>query len=62
VGDSPASTLAKHANEQPRRPSEVVQGLPRHLEALVLRAIDKAPERRFSSMRELRGALKRVLS
>jgi serine/threonine-protein kinase len=61
VGDSPSSTLAKHASEPPRRPSELVPGLSPHLEALILRAIDKAPERRFSTMRELRGALKRLL-
>jgi serine/threonine-protein kinase len=62
VGDSPASTLTKHTTEPPRRPSELVPGLSPDLEALILRAIDKAPERRFSSMRELRSALKRLLS
>jgi hypothetical protein len=60
VGDSPASTLSKHLNEPPRRPSELIPGLSPQLEALILRAIDKAPERRFSSMRELRNALKRL--
>ncbi len=61
VGDSPASTLAKAATELPRRPSEIVAGFPAPLEAVILRAIEKSPARRFSSMRDLRAELKRLL-
>ena len=61
VGDSPAATLAKHATELPRRPSEIVAGFPPPLEAVILRAIEKSPARRFSSMRDLRAELKRLL-
>ena len=35
VGDSPAATLAKHLTELPRRPSELVPGLPPALEAVI---------------------------
>jgi hypothetical protein len=61
VGDSPAATLAKHATETPRRPSEIVAGFPAALEAVILCAIEKSPARRFSSMRDLRAELKRLL-
>ena len=61
VGDSPAATLAKHATERARPPSSVVPGLPTILDAVVLRALEKAPEHRFATMRELRAELKRLL-
>ena len=61
VGDSPAATLAKHATELPRPPSSVVPGLPPMLDAIVLRALEKAPQHRFATMRELRAELKRLL-
>jgi serine/threonine-protein kinase len=61
VADSPAATLAKHATEAPRRPSEIVPGFPPALEAVIMCAIEKAPERRFATMRDLRTELKRLL-
>jgi hypothetical protein len=61
VGDSPVATLAKHVNELPRRPSEMVPGLAPGLEAVILCAIEKAPARRFASMRDFRAELKRLL-
>lgn len=61
VGDSPMATLAKHATEAPRRPSELVTTIPSALEAVILCAIEKAPARRFTSIRDLRAELKRLL-
>jgi serine/threonine-protein kinase len=61
VGDSPASTLAKHATELARPPSSVVPGLHPMLDAVVLRALEKAPQHRFTTMRDLRTELKRLL-
>jgi hypothetical protein len=61
VGDSTQATLAKHATELPRPPSLVVPGLPATLDAVVLRALEKAPQNRFTTMRELRAELKRLL-
>jgi hypothetical protein len=61
VGDSPAATLAKHVTELPRRPTEIIPGLPRELEAVILCAIEKSPALRFGSMRDFRAELKRLL-
>jgi serine/threonine-protein kinase len=61
VGDTPAATVAKHMTEAPRRPSEIVPGLPPALEAVILCAIEKLASRRFPTMRDLRTELKRLL-
>jgi len=60
VGDSPIATLTKHKNEQARPPSELMPGFPKPLEAIILRAIEKEPQRRFATVRELRLELKRL--
>jgi serine/threonine-protein kinase len=59
-GATPREILARHASEVPRRISEVVV-IDARLEALVLRALEKQPDRRFATMRELRAALKKLL-
>ena len=61
VGDSPIVLLDKHRRETPRRPSELVPGLTVPLEAVIMRAIEKAPDRRFQTMRDLRIQLKSML-
>ncbi len=61
LADSAIATLAKHATEIAARPSELVLGVPPALEAVIFRAIEKAPERRFATVRELRAILKHVL-
>ncbi len=61
LADSPVATLAKHATEVAQRPSELAAGIPPALEAIVFRAIEKEPDRRFASVRELRASLKRLL-
>jgi hypothetical protein len=42
-------------------PSLLVEGLPTALETAIMRAIEKAPERRQATVRELRVELKRLL-
>jgi len=61
VGDSASATLEKHANELPRPPSALVPGLPAALDTAVLRALEKSPQHRFPTMRDLRAELKRLL-
>jgi serine/threonine-protein kinase len=62
LGESPLAVLARHANERAVPPSQLVQGIPAALEAAIMRAIEKAPERRQGTVRELRVELKRLLS
>jgi len=46
-----------HMLEAPPRPSGLRGNLPAELESVILRAIEKEPEKRFQSMREFRSAL-----
>jgi hypothetical protein len=62
VGPSISATLERHANEAPRPLREMLPTIPPALEAVVLRALEKVPERRFPSMRELRLELKRSMN
>jgi tRNA A-37 threonylcarbamoyl transferase component Bud32 len=61
AGETPSATLAKHIDEVARPPSAVVPGFPPALEAVIMCAIEKAPDRRFRTIRDLRVELKRLL-
>lgn len=56
LGDSPVATLYQHANEPPEPPSSV-RPVPAGLEGIVMRCLEKRPERRFGSAAELDRAL-----
>jgi serine/threonine protein kinase/tetratricopeptide (TPR) repeat protein len=47
--------------QQPTPPTAVNPGLPTGLEAIILKALDKDPERRYQSARELRVDLNRLM-
>jgi serine/threonine protein kinase len=47
AGPSTAETLAAVLREPPKAPSELVTGLPKELERLILRCLQNDPERRF---------------
>ena len=55
------ATLTKHATAIATPPSQLVPGVPAALEAVIFRAIEKSPERRFATVRELRASLKNAL-
>jgi serine/threonine-protein kinase len=57
VADSPVATLYRHVNDRPPRPTVRV---PEGLEAVVLRCLEKDPDRRFVSAAELERALAEV--
>jgi Tol biopolymer transport system component/tRNA A-37 threonylcarbamoyl transferase component Bud32 len=59
-GTSSAETLAAALKEQPKPPSELVPGVPRDLERIVLRCLRKDPERRFQHATDLRVELREV--
>ena len=52
--------LIAHVQEKPVPPIEINPKLSIHLNAAILRALEKDPGRRFSSMRELRDAIERA--
>ncbi len=56
-GNNPYVVLEQHVSEPPRSPRELVPDIPPEAEAIVLRCLEKAPERRFQSMYELAEAL-----
>ena len=62
LGERPAQTLTKHVFEPviaPRKRKPELN-IPAPLEAVVLRTLEKKPEKRFPSMRELEQALMQV--
>ena len=57
TGDSRMSTLAAILTSEVEAPTQVVPGLSRDLEKLILRCLRKNPERRWQSMADLKVAL-----
>jgi len=57
VGDTPFSVVVKHIKEPPAPLLDRVPGVSRALHAVVLRALEKQPQHRFSSADEMREAL-----
>ena len=56
-GDTKMSTLSAIIREQPEPLTSVKPGLPRHLGRIVNHALQKDPERRFQSAKDLRNEL-----
>lgn len=59
-GDNAFHVLYQHTKVPPQPPRELVPELPAWVEAIVLRALEKEPDKRFGSMRELVEALASV--
>jgi serine/threonine protein kinase len=57
AGHSTVETLAAVLREQPKAPSELVTDLPRELERLILRCLQKDPNRRFQHMGDVKVEL-----
>jgi serine/threonine-protein kinase len=53
----PAGVMAQHLQKAPDPPQQYRPAIPRALEAVVLRALEKEPERRFDSADHMRQAL-----
>jgi serine/threonine-protein kinase len=56
-GESDLAILRKHVEEAPRPPSKIASEVPPRLEAVVLRALEKQPERRWPDASAMRAAL-----
>jgi len=58
-GDGDVATAMMRLTKDPVPPRALVAGVPRGLEAAILRALRRRPEERFASAAEMRGALER---
>jgi len=56
-GESPVAVAYQHVSETPLAPSELVESVPRSLDAVVLRALAKDPFQRFQDAASFREAL-----
>jgi serine/threonine protein kinase len=60
AGNSRAETLAAVLREQPKAPSELTVDVPRDLEKLILRCLQKDPDRRFQHMGDVKVELREI--
>jgi serine/threonine protein kinase len=60
AGNSRAETLAAVLREQPRAPSELTPGVQRDLEKLILRCLQKDPDRRVQHMGDVKLQLQEI--
>ena len=59
-GDTPMSVALKQVREQPTPPHKLDPGLPKGVENVVLKCLEKDPDNRFQSVGELESALENV--
>jgi len=62
VGETPAATMRKAMDEDPVRPSKLNPKTPADLETICLKCMEKRPDRRYHSARELAEELGRFLT
>jgi eukaryotic-like serine/threonine-protein kinase len=61
-GDNFYKLMRAHAEQAPRRPMEIAHHLPGRLDATIMKALEKDPDRRFCSAAEFRCELEALLS
>ena len=52
-GDSNVAIAVKHLQETPPIPSTLMQGIPKGLDSIISKCMQKSPERRYQTMRQL---------
>src|ERR1700712_2857287 len=62
TGSSAVEVAYRHVREAPRPPSETRPGLPKEIDAIVLKALNKNPLNRYQTAAEMRSDLVRALS
>jgi beta-lactam-binding protein with PASTA domain/predicted Ser/Thr protein kinase len=60
TGDTPVEIAMKHLSQVPEPPSKLRKDVPHDLDAVVMRALAKDPEQRYSSAEEMDADLARV--
>lgn len=60
-GNTPTALFLQHCHEQPIPPSELRPGLPKAIDAVILRALEKDPKKRYESAAEMAEAFKKAL-
>ncbi len=60
AGDSMAETLAAVLREQLKAPSAMTRGVPRDLDRLILRCLQKEPDRRYQNMLDVKVELQEI--
>lgn len=60
AGGSPIATMAAILQNDPVPPGELVPGLPRDLDRIIMRCLRKDPARRFQSLGDLKGDLEEL--
>ncbi|MET9019190.1 hypothetical protein ABZV93_04320, partial [Actinopolymorpha sp. NPDC004070] len=58
----PYEVACRHMHEEPLSPSVLTPGLPPEYDAIVLRALQKDPDRRYQSAASMRRAISRVIA
>ncbi len=61
-GDTPVSVALKHVNDEPVPPRTLNPAIPPALEAVILKAMQKDPTRRYRSAEDMRDDLQRVVA
>ena len=61
VRDTDVAVIYAHLSEDPPRPSRVRPDLPEGLDAVIAKALDKSPDRRFQSCSDLMNAARAVV-
>lgn len=62
TGDNRSEILGQIVTSEPERPRKVASGVPRELDTICLKAMEKAPGRRYETARAMEDDLKRYLN
>ena len=59
-GENPFSVAMKHIKDVPREPREIQEDIPADLQAVIMRCMEKEPDRRYAQMSHLQADLYRI--